>query len=149
MFVNNSHLGAEARRDPTHLLLDEPMTNWPSFYMDKTFLAMMTSKVRVEMPICSHKTLIDADALDDGTVKVRIRSTCKDVRDFAKRLGPLGPEDYVEIRGSKIFQSAIDARLTPTCLVPTAVFNVVWMEVGMISKSLALKEKAICVHFEG
>ncbi len=91
----------------------------------------MTSKVRVNMSICGQKTLIDADALEDGTVKVRIRSTCRDVRDFAKRLGPLGPEDYMEIRNSKILRSASDARLTPTCLVPTAVFNVVWMEVGI------------------
>ena len=125
------------------------MTFQSSLYLDKTWLVVVTSKVRVDMSICSHRTLIDADALDDGTVKVRIRSNCKDVRDFAKRLSSLGPEDYVEIRNSKIIQSAIDARLTPTCLVPAAVFNVVWMEVGMISKNLALKEKAVCIHFEG
>jgi hypothetical protein len=101
------------------------------------------------MSICSHKTLIEAVAQEDGTVKVKIRSTCKDVRDFAKRLGPLGPEDYVDNTNSKIVQSAIDARLTATCLIPTAVFNVIWVEVGMISKSLALKEKAICIHFDG
>ena len=108
----------------------------------------MTSKVRVDMSICSHKTLIEATAQDDGTVKVRIRSTCRDVRDFAKRLGPVGPDDYVDTRNSKIVQAASDARLTATCLIPTAVFNVIWVEVGMISKNLALKEKCISINFE-
>jgi hypothetical protein len=108
----------------------------------------MTSRVRVDMTICDHKTLIDADAQEDGTVKVRIRSTCRDVRDFAKGLGPIGPEDYTSLQSSKIMELAAHSRLTPTCLVPTAIFNVVWMEVGMISKRHALKEKRICIYFE-
>lgn len=108
----------------------------------------MTSRVRVDMSICDHKTLIDADLLADGTVKVKIRSTCRDVRDFGRMLGPIGLEDYVKTEGSKVIRLASEARLTPTCLVPTAVFNVVWMEVGMISKRHALKAKSIGIHFE-
>ena len=100
------------------------------------------------MSICDHKTLIDADQQADGTVKVKIRSTCRDVRDFGRSLGPIGMEDYIGIKDSKIFQLASEARLTPTCLVPTAVFNVIWMEVGMISKRHALKSKSIGIHFE-
>ncbi|MBI0583045.1 MAG: hypothetical protein ISF22_02325 [Methanomassiliicoccus sp.] len=107
----------------------------------------MTSKVRVDMTICDHKTLIDADEQPDGTVKVRIRSTCKDVRDFGRRLGPVGMEDYVQNTGSKVWKCAEEARLTPTCLIPVAVFNVIWMEVGMISKRHAIKEKNVCIHF--
>jgi hypothetical protein len=109
----------------------------------------MTSKVRVDMSICDHKTLIDADAQPDGTVKIRIRSTCKDIRDYGRHLGSVGPDDYIQIEGSKIMELATQCHLTPTCLVPAAVFNVVWMEVGMISKRHALKEKSICIHFEG
>jgi hypothetical protein len=108
----------------------------------------MTSIVRVDMSICDHKTLIEANQQEDGSVKVKIKSTCKDIRDFAKRLGPISSEDYIEIKGSKIWELAWESRLTPTCLVPVAVFNVIWMEVGMISKRHALKEKAICIHFE-
>jgi hypothetical protein len=108
----------------------------------------MTSKVRVDMTICDHKTLIEAEAQEDGTVKVRIRSTCRDVRDFAKGLGPLGPEDYTSLQNSKIMDLAAHSRLTPTCLIPTAIYNVVWEEVGMISKRHALKEKSICIYFE-
>ena len=108
----------------------------------------MTSKVRVDMTICSHKTIIEAIAQEDGMVKVRIKSTCRDVRDFAKMLPLLGPEDYTSLQDSKVMDLAAHSRLTPTCLIPTAIFNAVWMEVGMISKSLALKEKSICIHFE-
>jgi hypothetical protein len=108
----------------------------------------MTSKVRVDMTICAHKTIIEATAQEDGTVMVKIKSTCKDVRDFAKMLPALGPEDYTSLQNSKVLDLAAHSRLTPTCLIPTAIFNVVWMEVGMISKRHALKEKSICIHFE-
>jgi hypothetical protein len=108
----------------------------------------MTSRVRVDMTICDHKTIIEATARDDGMVDVKIKSTCRDVRDFAKMLPPLGPEDYTSMQSSKILDLAAHSRLTPTCLIPTAIFNVVWMEVGMISKRHALKEKSICIYFE-
>lgn len=49
----------------------------------------MVSRVRVDMTICAHKALIDADMQDDGTVKVRIRSTCREVRRFGKMIKPL------------------------------------------------------------
>jgi len=108
----------------------------------------MTSKVRVDMAICDHKTLIEAEAQEDGTVKVKIRSTCRDVRDFAKSLPPLTAEDYTSLQGSRVMDLAAHSRLTPTCLIPTAIFNVVWEEVGMISKRHALREKSICIYFE-
>lgn len=108
----------------------------------------MTSKVRVDMTICEHKTLIDADKQPDGTVKVRIRSTCKDVRDYGRHLGAVTPEDYIQIEGSKIMGLATECHLTPTCLIPAAVFNVVWVEVGNISKRHALANKSISINFE-
>ncbi len=108
----------------------------------------MTSRVRVDMSLCDFKTIIDADSQPDGTVKVKIRSECRDVREYGKALKSAGPEDYTSIKGSRIFDLAAESRLTPTCLVPTAVFNAIWLEVGMISKTLARKEKSICIHFE-
>ncbi len=109
----------------------------------------MTSKVRVDMSICAHKTLIDADLQEDGTVKVKIRSTCRDVRDYGKRLGVLTPDEYIQAEDSKIMKLACQCHLTPTCLVPAAVYNVVWIEVGHISKRHALANKCIGIHFEG
>jgi hypothetical protein len=101
------------------------------------------------MSICDHKTLIDADVQPDGTVKVRIRSTCKDVRDYGRHLGVVGPDDYLQADGSKIMQLATQCHLTPTCLIPAAVFNVVWIEVGNISKRHALANGSISINFEG
>lgn len=100
------------------------------------------------MRLCTHQTTIEAEDKGDGTVAVRIESDCKDVQHFAQLLTEVGPEDYTQIGGSKVWELAAQARLTPTCLIPTAVFNACWMETGMISKSLALKEKAICIHFQ-
>ena len=108
----------------------------------------MTSKVRVDMSLCHFKTIIETEAQSDGTVSVKIRSECRDVREYAKALKSVNADDYTFIKGSKILDLAADSRLTPTCLVPTAVFNAIWLEVGMISRSLAMKEKHLCIHFE-
>jgi len=108
----------------------------------------MTSKVRVDMTICDHKTLIDADKQPDGTVMVRVRSTCENIRNYGRRLGAVSMEDYIQIDGSKIIRLATECHLTPTCLIPAAVFNVVWMEVGNISKRYALSKKSISINFE-
>ena len=108
----------------------------------------MVSRVRVDMTICAHKTLIDADMQEDGTLKVRIRSTCREVRRFGRLIQPLQKEDYLSLRDSSLMQWAHEANLTPTCLVPTGVFNVVWMEAGLISKRYAQNAKSICIFFE-
>lgn len=108
----------------------------------------MVSRVRVDMSICAHKALIDAEIQEDGTVKVRIRSTCREVRKFGKSIKPLHREEYVSLRDSGIMELAHESNLTPTCLVPAGVFNAVWMEAGLISKRYAQKAKSICVVFE-
>ena len=51
------------------------------------------------------------------------------------------------MRGSRILTEAEGGVLTPTCLVPIAVFNVCWVEAGMISKRLAIKEGQISIQF--
>ncbi|OPY27967.1 MAG: hypothetical protein A4E31_00978 [Methanomassiliicoccales archaeon PtaU1.Bin030] len=108
----------------------------------------MVSRVRVDMTICAHKALIDAHMQDDSTVKVRIRSTCREVRRFGKMIKPLHMEEYISIRDSGIMELAHESNLTPTCLVPAGVFNAVWMEAGLISKRYAQNSKSICVIFE-
>ncbi len=108
----------------------------------------MVSSVRVDMTICSHKTLIDATMEDDGAVKVRIRSTCKQIRNFGKRIEPLRQEDYLSLKDSVLMRLAHETNVTATCLVPTAVFNAVWLEAGLISKRYAQRAKSICISFE-
>jgi len=107
----------------------------------------MTSKVRVDAKICSHQTEIAVTDRGDGTMSVHIVTECKDIRHFAELVTELASEDYVARAGSKIWEAADQAGLTATCLVPTALFNACWVEAGMISKNLALKEGPICIEF--
>lgn len=108
----------------------------------------MTSRVSIDMTICSHKTQIYADLQDDGSVKVRFNSTCQAVQEFAERLDPLLPADYLSFKDSNLMRLVSESNLTPTCLIPAGIYNVVWMEVGMISKRYAQKAKSICIHFD-
>ncbi len=107
----------------------------------------MASRVKVVTPICSHETYVTAEMDGDDHVKVHIESDCSNVRTYAERLKRVSMEDLNEIRGSRIMEVAMDGVLTPTCLVPIAVFNACWVEAGMISKRLAVKEGSIAVHF--
>ncbi len=107
----------------------------------------MPSTVRVEVPLCSHDATIRATDLGDGSVKVEIDSDCKSVQHYATLLKEASMDDLTSWEGSKVLQLAGSAGLTTTCLVPTAVFNCCWVEMGLISKSLAKEKSPLCLHF--
>jgi hypothetical protein len=107
----------------------------------------MVSKVKVDMMLCSHETTIEAKDGGDGTLELRFESSCRDVSHFASLLTSVSPDDYSKIAGSKILDLAEKAGMTPTCLVPAAVYNVCWLEAGMISKNLVKQKKSISIHF--
>ncbi|NLX46702.1 MAG: hypothetical protein GXY70_00805 [Euryarchaeota archaeon] len=107
----------------------------------------MASRVRVVAPICSHDIWITAEMEGEDRLNVRIESDCSNVMDYAERLGTVTMDDISEMRGSRILTEAEGGVLTPTCLVPIAVFNVCWVEAGMISKRLAIKEGQISIQF--
>jgi hypothetical protein len=108
----------------------------------------MTSKVRVDMPLCSHQTTVEVENRGDGKLDVRIESTCEEVVRYAGMLSEVEIEDYSEIRGSRILEKAADACLTPTCLVPLGVYNACWLETGMISRNLVRRMDTISIRFE-
>ena len=107
----------------------------------------MVSRVKVVTPICSHETWITAEMDGEDRIKVRIESDCSNVMDYAERLPSVSMDDIEELRGSSILAMAEGGVLTPTCMVPVAVFNVCWAEVGHISKRLAKKEGALAIEF--
>ncbi len=107
----------------------------------------MASRVRVVTPICSHETWVTAEMDGEDRLIVRIESDCTNVMNYAERLGSVTMDDINEQRGSRILTAAEDGILTPTCLVPVAVMNACWVEAGMISKRLAIKEGSISIHF--
>lgn len=108
----------------------------------------MASKVKVDMPLCSHQTLVEVEDAGGGSLRVRIETDCEDVARYANLIRELDVEDYSEIRNSKILEKAAEAFLTPTCLVPSAVYNACWLETGMISKNLVKQFDSLCIRFE-
>jgi len=110
-------------------------------------MVAMVCKVRVDVPICAHKTTVVARDKGDGTVEIDIESDCPNVARYARLLRSANMDDLVEWKDNRLIQLASDAGLTPTCLVPTAVFNCCWMELGMISKRLALDQGPLCIRF--
>ncbi|MCX6650450.1 MAG: hypothetical protein NT131_02170 [Methanomassiliicoccales archaeon] len=107
----------------------------------------MTSRVKVVTPICSHETWVTAEMDGEDRIKVKIESDCSNVMNYAEHLHSVSMDDINEQKGSRILTEAEDGILTPTCLVPIAVFNVCWVEAGMISKRLATKEGSVAIHF--
>ncbi|HVO77414.1 MAG TPA: hypothetical protein VMS79_00945 [Methanomassiliicoccales archaeon] len=107
----------------------------------------MTSSVRLDIKICSHETTVRATDKGDGSVGIEIVSDCKSVQTYAELLRSADTKDLTEWEGSKVLEMAGKAGLTTTCLVPTAVFNCCWVEVGMMSKSLAKEKSPLCIHF--
>lgn len=107
----------------------------------------MVSRVKVVTPICSHETWVTAEMDGEERIKVRIETDCSNVKTYAERLGSVSMDDINELRDSRIMTEAEGGVLTPTCLVPVAVFNACWVEAGMISKRLATKEGSVAIHF--
>ncbi|MCX6652709.1 MAG: hypothetical protein NT137_05075 [Methanomassiliicoccales archaeon] len=107
----------------------------------------MPSSVRVDMTICSHQTVIRAKDRGDGIVDIDIESECDSVRHYASKLKFASIQDLTEWEGSKVLELASKSGLTTTCLIPTAVFNCCWVELGMISRSLAKDKSPLCMHF--
>lgn len=108
----------------------------------------MTSKVVVEMPICPNRTVIETENGDEGCVKIHIKSTCSHVRDYAKVLTEADLMDLTNLTDSKIMKLAETSHITPTCLVPVAVYNACWVECGMISKNAAKRAPTSTISFE-
>jgi len=114
---------------------------------NRRFAINMVSRVRVVTPICSHETWITAEMDGEERIKVHIESDCSNVMDYADRLQSVSMDDINELRGSRILTEAEGGILTPTCMVPVAVFNVCWVEAGLISKRLAVKEGSVAIEF--
>lgn len=107
----------------------------------------MTSKVEVESRICSHRTVIEVTDNGDGSMAVHIDTDCPSVQTYASLVSKLDPTDYSEWSDSAVWEMAEKAGLTTTCLIPVALVNACWVEAGMMSKRLAVKEGLICIRF--
>jgi len=107
----------------------------------------MPSKVRVDATICDHMTTVVARDLGGGKVAIEIDSECPNVAHFAQLLTEANMADLTEWEGNRLLEMAAKSGLTTTCLVPTAVFNCAWVELGMISKNLVRGRGPLCIQF--
>jgi len=107
----------------------------------------MVSKVRVEVPICTNSTTIVVKDQGGGKVSIDIDSDCPSVSHFATLLKDADMDDLTDWNNNRIFDLASRSGLTTTCLVPTALINCAWVELGMISRTLAKEKSPLCIHF--
>ena len=107
----------------------------------------MPSKVKVNSTICDKTTTIVVSNIDGERVEIKIESDCKGVASFAELLKDASTSDLIDWTNNRIIDLASRSGLTTTCLVPTAVFNCAWVELGMISKTLAKNKSPLCIHF--
>ena len=107
----------------------------------------MVAKVRVEVPICTHTTEVAVKDIGEGRVSIEIGSECPSVAHFATLLKEADMDDLTDWNENRIFDLASRSGLTTTCLVPTAIINCAWVELGMISRTLAIEKSPLCIHF--
>ena len=100
----------------------------------------MASTVDVQMRTCDRKARVTVSLRDDGDLDVSVESDCSVVMAYAERLGRISPEDVYCFEKSAINRDSVRGQLTPTCLVPMAVYSAAFLEMGMMTESLARKK---------
>ena len=108
----------------------------------------MVTKVRADMRSCDRYAIITADTVEPGTVRISFDTNCDNVKQYAALLGDtLTFDDCLDFGHSKVFDPEVLKPLTMTCAIPTAVMNAVYMEFGMMSRSLADKDQSDGITF--
>jgi hypothetical protein len=107
----------------------------------------MVSKVRVDATICDNTTTVTVKDVGGGRVSIEIDTNCASVAHFASLLKDANVDDLTDWTNNRILDLASRSGLTTTCLVPTAIFNCSWVELGMISRKLAKDKSPLCLHF--
>ncbi|MGB9660382.1 MAG: DUF6951 family protein [Nitrososphaerales archaeon] len=108
----------------------------------------LVARVSVDQ-ICSKKAVVTTKMNLSGKVNILIESDCENVKSLAGNLKEISIKDsYMPFGDNPVFILAGKNNLTPTCLVPTAIVNAVWIEAGLIARSFALNAKELKILFE-
>ncbi len=108
----------------------------------------MSTTVTAHMRTCGKTNKVTATLLDDGNIGISIESDCPNVREYAGKLGVISVSDVTDFRNSRVVDPDIRASLSVPCLTPIAVFDAAWIELGMLSKSLARGVRENSVSFD-
>ena len=102
----------------------------------------LVTQVSVDEPICGKKVMVTAEKNPSGKIVITVESDCEDLQALSQNLKEVGMEDAcMGFDQNPIYISARESNLTPTCLVPCAIVNAVWVEFGLISRSMTQNEK--------
>ncbi|WP_019177855.1 DUF6951 family protein [Methanomassiliicoccus luminyensis] len=107
----------------------------------------MTSKVKVNMRLCGKTHIITVNMREDGDLDCNIETNCANVKEFSEGLEKVSMNDLTDKATSGIVDRYRDCRMSANCLVPAGLISAGWMEVGMISRNNARKNKANDVEF--
>ncbi len=108
----------------------------------------MPSTTVALMNTCDHKAKITVSMREDGDMDVLIESDCDIVMGYAERLKRISQMDVYSFQESRINNDEIRGNLTPTCIVPNAIYNAAFLEMGLLTKSLAKKSKDNSVQLD-
>ena len=112
------------------------------------FPSQSMAKVVVDMTLCDKTHKITVNLKEDGNLSLHIATDCKNIKEYAKKLGDtLTMDDVVDWKISRIYDHDICSAASITCLVPAGVMNAAWLELGMISKNRARDAKTNCIRF--
>jgi hypothetical protein len=102
----------------------------------------LVTQVSVDEPICGKKVTVTAEKNPSGKIAMVVESDCEHLQTLNENLREVGMEDAcMGFDQNPIYISARESNLTPTCLVPCAIVNAVWVELGLISRSMTQNEK--------
>lgn len=100
------------------------------------------TEVSVDEPICGKKIMVIAEKNQSGNVAIKVDSDCEHLQMLSQNLKEVGMEcACMGFDQNPIYISARESNLTPTCLVPCAIVNAVWVELGLISRSMTQNER--------
>ncbi len=89
------------------------------------------------MRVCGKTHFIKVEMSPEREFKTSVETDCVNVREFFEKLGTLTMSDLTDKKGSKVWGTFANCRMSPNCLVPAAVLDAAWMEAGLMSKNRA------------
>ena len=95
--------------------------------------------------ICGHVNKVTAKS-NGMTTHVSIETTCPKIKNWGTEFD-LPMAQIMDNRNETLESKLKTFPLTPTCFVPALVMNVVWMENGMIAKSLVKKKSPVQIEY--
>ncbi|MHC1596820.1 MAG: DUF6951 family protein [Methermicoccaceae archaeon] len=104
------------------------------------------TKVRVDTPLCDYVVLVRAKKTPEGKIRFSIATNCPVIKEHAKSLPEIGPDEITETNAMKMYEIAEELKWTPICFVPLAMTYAALIESGKLDKQV-LEEAPIRISY--